>query len=252
MSPSYEPVFQVALIAASTGRHLFEMPQGISEDCVRTAKVAFKLAGQPSLFEKSKSLVPDSMKTVQDSQSKKPSDQYAVELLCKSLNDQFKKNVADFPDVEQLKKNVELPKPAKNYYISIQPGVSVVEMMQRNMNALDDPAFVEVIAAEAFLNADTKVARVGVELAATSKAIKELAQREAFKSTVDSAFEELVDGYVKELYSQNIDMMKKFDYDCYPYLKKMDAYFLQNSVLKEEYQKIKKDIIDKISQPKTR
>lgn len=248
--PANTPILQIALIAASTGRHLYRMPKSISEDCIRTAEVTFKLAAQPSLFDKSKSLIPDSIKAVQKSQAEKPESDYAIELLCEKLNEQFRKNVATFPDVEQLKKRVELPKPPKNYYVEIQPSETVFESMVNHMNDFVDPAFVKVISAEAFLDADTKIPRIGVELAATSKTIRELAKQKAFKSIVDDAFEQLLTDYVKELYSQKTDMKTKFDNDCYPYLKKMDAYFLQNTVLKEEYAKIKKDLVEKFSQSK--
>lgn len=231
-----------ALIAASTGKHLFEMPESVSDDCVRTAKVALDLFTKPSTFKISRELTLTSIRRIIQDPQLKNSSHYAIEVLCKVMNEESK-NATYFPNLELLKKNVECPKPAKSYYIKIQPGQSVGDMMINSISQFDDPAFFKVYCANNLLIGDMAFG-LDAESVTVSKTIVKLAEREAFKLTVDRAFEQFLDEYVKEVSSKNSTMLPMITRQHYPDIKKMDAYFLNNSVLQEEYKKIKKEITD--------
>lgn len=171
-----------------------------------------------------------------------------MEIFCKFLNEEFKKNEPRFGNLEELKKSVPLPSPAKDHFIEIQPGEDFVRMIYRQ-NALNDPIFLKFEGVDALLTIGSmKAASVETfEFVGISNAIQRLADSEARRSAVDSAFDHLLDDYIKELSSRNTDYSKRLaEIRQLSVLKKMDQYFLKNSTLNEEYEKIKKATIDQL------
>lgn len=238
------------LVAASAGKHYFQMPESLSEDCIRTAAVTINLSERPSSSNKTALLVADATTKFMDDIPSHNLSQHPMELYCELLNERFEKKVSDFPDFQELKKNVTLPKPAKNYYIQTKVDESTGEIHSVSFKneTDDDPIFMKFYRSARILGMSWYF-RVDVEYVAITQAIAQLSDREAFKSAVDNAYNQILDDYIRDIFAPNVDPAeRKIRFNHYPELKRMDEYFLKNSTMKEEYEKIKKHTIDLLNE----
>lgn len=237
------------LVAASTGKNLFKMPASLNEDCIRTATATKNLFSKPSMFRNIIPVVDNSMAKVLEDPQLKNTSSNLMEPLCGFLNEEVKNNnVSELFNFEEIKKNVKLPKPAKDYYIEIQAEKSIREMLTDSADQMNDPEFLKFFTTMLLaISLQPQVKVEDAEFVGISKAILQLSEQEAFKSTIDSAFDKILEDYIKGLFSQNIDVAKKFaDIEQNSFLKKLDTDFLENSTVKVEYEKIKKETTDQV------
>lgn len=236
----------VALSAATTGRNVFKMSESLSEDCVRTAKVTMDLLVKPSTWLETKSVLTTSAaKTIEDVKSGKKSVN-PTELICQHLNEEFKKKISEFPAFEDLKKNIDLPKPTKNYILEVQPEQNIKQLLTQ----VEDLEFVKLAAILHFQGYENLgISKRYAELASIGKAIHQLSEQEKSKATVDNVFHQVLEDYIKDLRTKNENIYAKMMSDAVsPSLAtKVDEYFRNDAALKEEYEKIKKEAIDHVN-----
>ncbi|KAK7604783.1 hypothetical protein V9T40_005969 [Parthenolecanium corni] len=225
---SYAGYVACTLVAASSGKNYFEQPEPLTEDCVRTARVAMTLLTQPSTMPKTKELLTKCLTATIPTSNENP-----AEIMCKNTNEAIKQNEPSFPDFGELKKKVELPKPAKNYIAEIPQETNAREFAEKQTIYVDnDPELIKFDMMTKFFS--DKHAR-------SSNAIVQLSLRDASKSTADSVFIQARDDYLKDLLAKNETKILTGDNNFDDFAEKVDEYFLKNSALKEDYEKLKEE-----------
>lgn len=234
----------VSLVAASSGKHVFKMAESLSEDCVRTANVTVKLFEKPSTYQKVLPVLFGSVHKAMKDIKSTTTLQEPVELVCKYLNERFKMSRFDFPTFERMKKNVQPPNPAKDYYLETPVEQSLLNRMLflKLAHKFDDPEFLKYLSVVRFREIKPYFQSPWMARSSTAEAVHQLSQREAFKSTVDSIFEQALDDYIEDLSTRGDYSYRHKIYDTLTtsFSSKVDEYCQQNSVIEKEYQKILK------------
>lgn len=243
-------VLLMCLLAASAGKNFFSLPGRLSEDCVRTATFTINFAEKPSMFSRTKPVI--NQAAVNSLKALKNTTDHPTETLCKMLNSEFKNRFSDFPNFDTQKKNVKPVDPTDEYYIAIQINSTTGKLVPNILeDKVNDPVFLRYFSANSLLNVGL-IERPDPELrefVSISSAIQQLSYRKAFQPFTDSAFGRVLDIYVGELLTNKTSAQEKFfNFDHNPQLRNMDQHFLSDSLLKEDYEKIKKDTIARLSQ----
>lgn len=250
----YPSFLEMAFVAASSGMNFFPMPNSPSENCIRTATVFMQLFAKPSTSKKISSILSSTFSKAAEDVNLDKTIQDSVELVCGILNNAIKQNQFDFANFEQLKKTAILPKGARNSLLEI-PGEQITyDLVKSLIGRTDNPEFLRYLVVSCF-----KMSVVGgsdknnlEEYASVTAAIYQLAEQNAFKSTVDSEFSQVLEDYiVNDIINHTYIHKAQLAAISNPvFAKKVDQYFLKNSVLAEEYTKIKKRAIDKYKSDK--
>lgn len=238
-----------SIIAASVGKNVYKMNESLSEDCVRTAKVTFDFFLSPSIRNKTKSiLLVSSDKAAEDMMSNDTLID-PMEWFCKRLNEEFKQNTIDFHNFEELKKNISLPKPEKNYYYELPSGKTVREMMRNQEEKVyfDDKQYFKYWSVYSFYPWDdgylfeSMIPWLSVRLT-----IDTLTANEKLKTTVDEVFKLALEDYVEDFWAKygvnHMQMREDMRYHSFSFI--LDEYFRKNVGVESEYKKIKTEIVD--------
>lgn len=247
-SNHYQNYLEIALVAASSGKNIFKMSDSLSEDCQRTAKVMMILLAKPSTWAKTKAIQFMSM-TVTVSSSIQI-ERNPVEVLCKNINEMMNESQSDFPNFEQLKKNVTLSNDTKNYFLEIQADQSVVKLLTEWVRKVNDTEILRYMTVRHFHNLENaELDQSDRQFAGVVRAIHQLSQRDTFKSTVDRIFNQTLDDYIKDILVKNTNNNETTVASIYTFsfTKKVNDYFSKNAVVKEAYEKIKKGSSDNVN-----
>lgn len=245
---NYQGYLVYSIPAASAGKNFFKMPDGLSEDCIRTARTIMQLYAKLSISKTVLYVMKQSYTKAVKSKSN-GLFQKQVNTTCKNLNKEAKKWLSDFSNFEELKRDVELPKPEKNYIYEVPSDQNIHKWLgEAPMNYEDPEMFKFKIILQFQILVKSEVsAKNNLDNISTGRAIEQLSMSTNFKSTVDNVFAKALQDYTKDIFVQNTD---KFDAaHSTAFVKKLDQYFLKNFVLKEEYKEIKKRVIDEIKNP---
>lgn len=241
---SYKNYLLLALPAASSGKNLFKMRENLSEDTVRTAKAIMSLFVKPSEWTQFETIFIDSVeKTAPARWGKTLPNQ--VKRLCETVVQQLKTQKVDSATLEKLKKEVELPKPAKNYIWEYQQEGRLDEYSADLSLINGDPQVVKFYIVVSFQPASEEP-RIGAfpNRRAAVKALKQMSANNRFKSIVDDVFVKALDNYtnsfIEDLLSHNYTKPPIPD----EFMNKVDEDFLKNSQLEAEYKKLKQEAID--------
>lgn len=246
----YEGLLLFSIAAASSGKNFFKTPQGISEDCIRTARVIAQSFEKPSTMNRNAIIMAQGVIEVS---KYKTNNTFSgeVNLLCKNLNEQAKKWPLTFPNFEELKKAVDVPKPAKNYILDVPTSdQNVKEWINSTPMPFDEPEFVkfkimiQLRTIKNMVSGDENER----ELIGTAKAIDQLAGKSSYTSTVDTVFGNIFNDFIRNLYAQGAETVNEKNIKLYgsAFVKKLDQDFLNNELLKKEYSKMKKEAMNKL------
>lgn len=216
----------VSLAAASSGKDMFEQPEPLTEDCVRTARVTMNFLSKPSTFIETRKLVAGCLPTQTISEKENP-----TKILCKNINEKMKQN-AMFPDFEQLKTKVELPQPIQKYCFKIPQQTTAAQFVQNEFAHYDYD--------QEIIKLDILVKFFSVKYLKQKDNILELPDK--IKPTMDSVFGQSLDEYIKVLIKSGEPKGTKYTYgldDFKDFAMKVDENFSKNPVLKEDYKKLK-------------
>ncbi|KAK7604779.1 hypothetical protein V9T40_005965 [Parthenolecanium corni] len=235
-----------SIVAASSGKNLFQMSENVSEDCIRTAKVIMQSHFKPSTMDITLLFMSQSIeKAVKNKLNSTFHDQ--VNMVCKNFNEQAKKWQSTFPNFEEQKTIVEIPKPAENYIFKIPSNQSFKDWLNGNQTIFADPELVKVAVIVRFLKfRNIESDKDQREFIGIAKAIHELSQRASCEYAADSVFMKALEDYIKDFPPQTTDENKIAAIQGSAFAKKVDQYFLNNVILKEEYQKIKQKAMDEV------
>lgn len=238
---AYDGFLIYSIPAASDGKNLFKMPDGLSEDCIRTARAIMQSFAKPSTTFRTLYVMYRSYTKAARGKSNSLF-QKQVNMTCNYLNEEVKKWPSDFANFEELKMNVELPNPAKNYIYIIPSERNIKDWLYSVSMNMDDPEMFKYETVLQFQKFKRPVSDVNrLDYMGTARAIDKLSERAIYKSTVDSVFTRALEDYTNELMPQKVD---KYAAAHTPgFVKKVDQYFLKHPLLKEEYKKIKKQAI---------
>lgn len=229
--------------AASTGKNLFKMPDSLSEDCIRTTRAIMQSLIKLSISRKAMYVMyQSSTKAAKDKSNRLFQKQ--VKTTCENINKEVKKWPSYFHNFEELKRNVELPKPAKNYIYEVPSHQNVFDWIKNaNMN-YDDPEMVkfEIVIDFITLQPSAALDKNDFDLINT-RAIEQLSKSANYRSTVDDVFAKALRDFNKDIFIQNGGFNESHSST---FVKKVDQYFLKNFLLKEEYKEIKKRVIEEI------
>lgn len=237
----YKTLLKYAIPAASSNKNIVQTSHGISEDCMRTARVFMRSYRRPSDVERMALILSDSIEQATKHKMTLTLTK-AVDEVCENLSKKLKEI---FPDLEELKKDMDVPKPEPNYILERPTSQRVREWAQKLAIKFDDKGVLkfEIIWQQLEIKSllyDPKYQ----ELIGIAKAIDRLVYKYPTKQTVDdvytTAFNKYVDELVAQPSKQKVDEVKIRTITA-EFLKQADLAFLANESLKEEYSKLKKD-----------
>ncbi|KAK7604780.1 hypothetical protein V9T40_005966 [Parthenolecanium corni] len=243
---AYKTFLKYSIPEASSGKNLFKMTDSLGEDCIRTAKVIVQSYIKPSINARTVIVMFQSYIRALNEKANS-SFQKKVNATCEYLNEEVKKYPSVYPNFQELKSKVELPKPVKNYINEIPFVQNITKDWLFNIKVAlenaDDRETIKYEIVKQFHRYKTRPSdENGLDFRGTARAVTQLSQNATLKSTVDSTFVEALEDYIEELFQPNTDRYVAIYTP--EFVKKVDQYFLKNSVLKDEYKIIKKQIID--------
>lgn len=228
------------------------MAESLSEDCVRTAKVTIKLFKQPSTYEKLSPLLFGSVTKAIKDMKRSMTYREPVELVCENLNELFEINKSDFPNFELMKKNVQLPKPVREYYLKTPVEQSQLNRMQflELADEFEDAEFLKYMSVVRFQQIKPYSRSPWIARSLLAEAVHQLSYSEAFKTQVDRVFEKALVDYIEDLFTRNSSFAQKMQNTLTTaFSRKVDEYFQKNSALQEEYHKILNTIRQQVEVP---
>ncbi|KAK7604777.1 hypothetical protein V9T40_005963 [Parthenolecanium corni] len=225
-----------SIAAASSGKNYFQMSENVSEDCIRTAKVIMQSLVKPSTLDTTAYIMNQSVnKAAKNKLTSTFHNQ--VNTVCKHLNEEAKRRQSTFPYFEAQKTLVELPRPAKNFIFEIPSNQSFKDFGNNGEMIFDDPEIIKfavIIQLLKFRNIESD--KDQREFIGIAKAIHELSHRASYEYAADSVFMKALEDYIKDFPTQDTDENKAAAIRSSAFAKKVDQYFLNNVILKEEYQ----------------
>lgn len=238
-----------AIAAASSGKNFFKTSQTLSEDCIKTARVTMQLFEKPSTMLNSGFVLTEGVNEVVKYKANRTFDDL-VNMLCENLNEQAEQNPFGLLCFEERKIAVQVPKPAKNYFVEIPSDQNVLEWAMNVSMPFDDPEVFKfgIIMQVLNFSAMDTVDKDLQEPYAIAQAIEKMSHG-LIKSPVDKVFTAALDEFVKNLFSQGVDKVnsKSISTHLIEFMKEVDQDLLRNASLKDDYNKMKRESMNQAS-----
>lgn len=250
-----ETILERALVAASVNRNLFNIAEGISEDCQKTAKAMANMYEElPLVIEVDKLIHRCSQQTAL-SLKKSLSFSNPAELICKHIETELETFLVLYPEFQYLKKVAQLDISGRPYYLEMPKSVEkATELFLREVIDLQVARIVTigvfVYHVEARNDSNAGYVKVAQAIHTLSKR-RDLIRptQQLFTKTVTEISTKAIVEIQKETHKTKssrqfnlffANLYKSQTMEC------LDQAFISDSMLKDEYKKARDESLKKL------